>query len=395
MIKTKRFSFSAIYFFGWAALATYALDFVYYSEKIGFTSSEIGFIYAVKVLLGIALQPLFGFICDYIKSTRKILILMGAASILLSIFLPTASAKLAILLIVFGNVAAICAFMPLLDSWAARECIDEEKFHFGSLRMWGSIGFAIVAFIYGRMSMNFDITYMYYGRAIFFVATLLFLFFNQYDDNRQAAASKISAFRRAKEEKPAVRELFAKKEYWLFFIFLFIFCFPISAANTFFPRLLLEKGSTSQIIALFGSINALVEVPFLLYARKLTRKAGSRGLILVGGAFAVMRMVGFAFAPTIPLLLTSHLCIAPYVGFFIPGFIYHSYSIAPKNTQAFTLTTLQGLAIGISGMLSSYFGGIIVESAGIQSMFAYYSIFSIVGFLMYIVISLPKKNSVE
>ena len=389
--RNKQFSFSAIYFFGWAALATFALDFVYYSERVGFTNTNIGIIFSVKMLLAIILQPFYGFICDYIRSTKKILIFMGFSSILLSSFLPLVSSNTIILVIVFLHVITVCSFMPLLDNWVARECIGEEKFHFGTLRMWGSAGYAIVALVYGRMSMNMDIAYMYFGRAFFFIITLFFIYKNQYD----GGGLPVPISQMKKKDKPAVKELLRKKEYWLLFVFLFIFCFPMHAANTFFPRLLLEKGSTNQIIALFGSINALVEIPFLLYAKKLTHKTGSRGLILFGCMFASMRMIGFAFAPSIPLLLLSHLCIAPYVGFFVPGFIYYSYSISPENTQAFTITSLQGLAIGFSGMLGSFLGGLIVDSSGIQSMFAYYSVFSIAGILLFVLTSWRlKKNSI-
>jgi cyanate permease len=204
-----------------------------------------------------------------------------------------------------------------------------------------------------------------------------------------------TVFAAEKKEKPDVKALFSKSEYWLFFIFLFVFCFPINAANTFFPRLLLEKGSSNQIIALFGSINAIVEIPFLLYGKNLARKTGSRGLMLIGCMFTVVRMAGFAFAGSVPLLLLSHLGAAPYVGFFVPGFIYYSYSISPKNTEAFTLTSLQGLAIGFTGMLGSFFSGIIVDSKGIQAMFAYYSLICITGIIIFIFTSvwLKKKSS--
>jgi MFS family permease len=280
--------------------------------------------------------------------------------------------------------------MPLMDTWAARECIGEAKFHFGTLRMWGSMGYAIIAIIYGRLSMSMDITYMYFGRAIFFIITIFFIYKNQFDGN--GLVMPISQME--KKDKPAVRALFAKKEYWLFFIFLFFFCFHVNAANTFFPKLLFEKGSTNQTVALFGSITAILEIPFLLYARRLNRKLGARGLILLGALFSVLRMVGFSFAPSIPLLLAAHLCLAPYVGFFIPGFIYYSHSIAPKHTQAFTLTSLQGLSMSFSGMLGSLIGGVIVDYSGIQSMFAYYSILCILGILMFLATSwwLNRRN---
>jgi len=386
LFRSKYFSFSAIFFFGWAAFATFALDFVFYSEQVGFTSAEIGLIYAVKVLIAILFQPIFGIICDYIRSTKKMLIVMGIAAIFLSAGIPLVTSKVSILILDFTYTIAVCAFMALLDNWAAGECVNEEKFHFGSLRLWGSISFAITAYIYGLLTMRMAVGNMYFGRAIFFAITVIFVFLNQYDKRAVPEPKE-------KKEKPDIKALFSMKEYWLFFVFLFIFCFPINAVNAFFPKLMLDRGSTNYTIALFAAIHAIAEVPFFLYIRKLTKKIGSRGLILIGAVFVIIRMVGFAFAGSVPMLLAAYLCQIPYVTFFGPGLIYYSRSIAPKNTQAFTLTSLQGLAIGISGMLGTYVFGMVADSRGIQSLFAYSAVICITGFALFIVTSfLLKKN---
>ena len=387
LFKTKHFSFSAIYFFGWGAYATFALDFLYYSGKIGFTNTEIGLIYGSKVLLGILFQPLFGLICDYIRSTRKLLLIMSVAAIFLSAGIPLVSSKLSVLVLIFTYTFSVSAFMPLLDNWVASECINEERSHFGALRLWGSLGYAVIAIIYGRMTMYVDIANIFYGRAILFVIVILLVYFNQHETH---AAPKTE-----EKEKPDVKALFSKKEYWLFFIFIFIFCFPIYASNTFFPKLLVEIGSTNQTIAFFSSFNAIVEIPFFLYVRKLSKKIGSRGLILVGCLFSTIRLIGFSFAGSVPLLLAAYLCAAPYVSFFMPGMIYYSYSIAPNNTKAFTLTTLQGFAMGLTGMLGSYIGGLIIDSKGIQPMYAYYSIVCIAGIALFLATSwwLKRGNS--
>ncbi|MDR3020139.1 MAG: MFS transporter [Treponema sp.] len=389
MFNSKRFSFSAIYFFGWAALATFSLDFVFYSEKIGFTNTEIGIIYAVNMLIGILFQPLFGLICDHLRSTKKMLIIMSITAIISSVFLPLAYSKSLVLFLNFAFLFSICAFMPLLDNWVAGACADEQNYHFGSLRLWGSIGYAIVALFYGRMTMYTDIANMYYGRAILFFVAIFIILKNQYDVAHRNDANISST---EKKEKPNVKALFVKKEYWLFFLFFIIFCFPINATNSFFPRLLLEKGSTNEVIALFSSVNALVEIPFFLFLRRLNRRTGSRGLILVGSLFVIIRLIGFTYATSIPMLMIAFSCVAPYVGFFLPGLIFYSRKLAPKNTDAFTLTSLQGFAMGFSQMLGSFFGGIIVDSSGIRTMYFYFTIVSAAGILLFILTSFWLKR---
>jgi PPP family 3-phenylpropionic acid transporter len=274
--------------------------------------------------------------------------------------------------------------MPLFDNWAASECANEKRFHFGTLRLWGSAGYAIVCILYGQITLHTDIIYIFFGRAFFFALTVLFVVFNRNEEKIVIVKTK--------KEKPEVKALFAKKEYWLFFVFIFIFCLPINAVNALFPRLLLDKGSTHNTIAMFSSINAFVEIPFFLLLSKLNKRTGSRGLMLIGSIFVVFRLIGFTFADSIPLLMLSYLCVIPYVCFFLPGFIFYSRSIAPKNTEAFTLTSLQGIAMGFSGMLGNYVGGLIIDSKGIRTMYLYYTIVCITGILLFIITSWWLKN---
>ena len=384
LIKNTHFSFGAIYFFGHAANATFALDFVFYSQRIGFSNSEIGLIFACKILIGILFQPLFGIVCDYLRSPKRMLLVMALAALSLSAGIPLAPNRLILLIIDFSYTFAACAFMPLVDNWVVSECADEKEFNFGKLRLWGSIGFALMAFVYGRITMYVDVANMYYGRAILLTATAIFIYLYHQEKAHT---------RKEKKEKPDIKGLLVKKEYWLFFAFLFIFCFPLNAAGSFLPRLLLDRNLTNQYIALFLSINAIVEIPFFLYVRKLTHRAGSRGLLLIGGLFVIVRLLGLTFAGSVPLLLVANMCTAPYISLFMPGLIFYSRSISPPNTSAFALTSFQGLAIGLAGTLGTLIAGVIIDLHGIRNMYLYSSILCIMGITLFIMTSFWLKKS--
>ena len=383
-LKGKKFLFSALYFGGFAAFATFALDFVFYSEKIGFTNTEIGLIFAVKLLMGILFQPLYGFLCDYLKSTRIVLLFMCVLSALLSALIPLAPNKLILLCIDFAYTFSTCALMPLIDNWVVSESVNDSKIAYGKVRLWGSIGFAITAAIYGRITMFIDISNIYYGRAIFFVLLIILICLNNSETAHVPGSSQ--------KEKPDIAALFRKKEYWLFFTFLFIFFFPVMASGNFLPRLLLEMGTTNQTIALFNSLNAILEIPFFLGVRRLSKKIGPRGLMLIGGIFMTLRLVGLSSASSVPLLLAANFCFVPYITLFMPGFIFYSHSIAPNNAKAFALTSLQGFAMGLAGMLGSYFSGLIVDYQGIRYLYLYGSILCIIGVVLFVFSSLLLRE---
>ena len=77
-----------------------------------------------------------------------------AAVLLLSIPLY---GKIIVVALVLATVTFFeSALMPLLDSWVVKGIAEEESISYGSIRLWGSIGFAFTAFLVGKIiSYNF------------------------------------------------------------------------------------------------------------------------------------------------------------------------------------------------------------------------------------------------
>ena len=371
----KRTVFSVTYFLVWAGLAASAIDFIFYSQQIGFTNTEIGMLNASMALVGIAIQPVVGLLCDYMGGTRKMLLVLLTCGMSLSAVLPLAGTKPAVVAIVACYTLFMCSFMPLFDNWVARECIGQEGFHYGSIRWWGSLGFAIVAFTYGRLSMLGDVSFAYWGRSILLGLTLLMVLLYKHENSAKKQDTSTKTGKKA--DKPQVKELFSSKEYWLLILFMFLVTLPMSGANSFFPALILENGGSNSHIGLANALNAIIEIPFFLFSRRLTQKVGARGLMLVGTSFLFLRMCGFAFMGNVPGLLVSHFLIAPYVSFFNIGFIYYVYSIAPPKTETFAQTAIQAFSVGFAGVMGNFLGGIVIDHLGIHTL--YYITMCLVG----------------
>ena len=388
--SNKRVVFSVTYFLVWSGLAASAIDFIFYSQKIGFSNTEIGMMNACFALIGIAVQPIVGLICDYLGSTRKTIMVLLSCGILFSTLLPFATSKIFVAIIVGCYTMFMCSFMPLYDNWVARECIGQD-YHYGSIRLWGSLGFAIIAFIYGRMSMGGNVAVAYWGRASLLALTLLMVFLYKHENSARKESTKTGK----QADKPQVRELFSSKEYLLLILFMFLVSLPFSAANSFFPALILERGGANSTIGLANALNAIIEIPFFLFARRLTQKVGARGLMLVGTLFVFMRLFGFAFVGNVPGLLVSHFLIAPYVSFFNIGFIYYVYSIAPPKTETFAQTAIQAFSVGFAGMTGNFLGGMVIDHFGIQTL--YYIAFGLVGcaLMLFLCTSYWLKHRVE
>ncbi|HZJ57533.1 MAG TPA: MFS transporter [Clostridia bacterium] len=384
----RNWTFAIIYFFAWAAYATFTLDFIFYSQQIGFNNIEIGILYSTLGLIGIMSQPIFGYISDYFQSTRKVLMGSLTFGIGLSMLLPFVKDKMTVRIIAMVYTVFMSSFMPLLDNWVASSCIGEQKGNYGYIRLWGSVGYAIMAFVYGKLTMSIDVSNIYFSRGALFVIVFIFIYTFRHEDmldKNEVMSDRHEGILESerKKDRPNIKGLFSNKEYILFIIFAFVFSFPLNAASTFFPSLLLEIGGTNATIGFAGSINAIVEIPFFLYTQKLGKRMGHKGLMFVGCVFMCMRMFGFIFAKSIPGLMVAYFFMAPYTSFFAPGMIYYIHSISPPNTQVVAQTIIQAFAMGSAGMIGNYLAGYFIDSYGIRAMYKYGTVICIAAVVFF------------
>ncbi|MCL2056653.1 MAG: MFS transporter [Oscillospiraceae bacterium] len=368
--QNKRWVFSLIYFFVWAGFATFMIEFLFYSQRLGMTNTQIGLLSASMGLAGMVMQPVMGYVCDYLRTTRKVIMVLLIFGVLFSLMLPSAGASgsiPAVIAVVAGYTVFMCSFMPLLDNWVARECIGQESFHYGSVRWWGSLSFAAAAYSYGRLSMTPYLPFAYYGRAFFLTLTLLCIFLYKYENI--AVKQKKGGGQAAGESKPSIKALFSVREYILLMIFMFMISLAFTSSSSFFPALMLARGGNNAMIGMAGSINALIEIPFFLYSRRLTNRFGPRGSMLTGILFMCARLAGFAFIGSPGGILLAYFLVAPYVGLFQSGFIYYVYSIAPRGSETVAQTMIQAASMGLAGMLGSSLGGIVIDSLGIDILY--------------------------
>jgi PPP family 3-phenylpropionic acid transporter len=170
-------------------------------------------------------------------------------------------------------------------------------------------------------------------------------------------------------DKPRIKELFTSKEYLLLVLFMFLFTLAFNSASNFFPALALARGGSNSALGLAGSMTSLIEIPFLLFSRKLTNRFGPRGMMLMGACCVALRLVGFAFMQSMGGLVFAYLLVAPYVGLFNTGFIYYVYSIAPPKTETLAQTTIQAFSSGLAVMLGNFLGGYVIDSLGIDMLY--------------------------
>jgi len=321
----------------------------YMNSVLGFTGSQIGWIYTTTAL-GAMISPLFvGYIADRLFSTERvlgILHLIGGLCLFLSAgqetFMP---------LMVLLVVNALC-FMPTLalaNSLAFRNIDDPDKF--SRIAVWGTIGWIvsglIVGFVLGDATKSFF--YLAGGGAL---AMGLYSFTLPHTPPKGAeeAGGDVLGLR-------ALR-LLMEPSFLLFAVSVLLISIPLTFyftwANAFLVETERPKPTALMTLAQCSEIVVMIVMPWFI------GRIGLKNVLVIGMAAWVLRYLFFAslsFPLIIVGLLLHGFC---YCFVFVASFIYADKK-APRDMSASAQSFIAFLMWGVGMFIGARLAGITGE----------------------------------
>lgn len=384
---------STLEFAFWSASACYYAYIVMYLSRRGYSNTAIGAIMSLTAIISIISPPIWGYISDRTKSINKVIaacILLTAVSI---IVLPFLNQLWAITVIM-----AIIAFTdspnsPLLDSLVMQNMHRMTNTSYGSIRLWGSIGYAIVAYAVG-------VLIEVYGSGIMFISYCFFAIFvikivlslpNPAAEIVEADAVYVT------DSKPDVKVLFSNPRFVLFLVFGSLLFTPHKASMTFLPQLFNTIHGTSAQLGAAWFISAASEAPILFLGQRLNARYKPLQIILISSVFFIARQFIYAFTYAPWLAILNQILQGLSFGLFLTGTVYYINETAPEGLKATAQAIATASYMGVSGILGNYLGGVIIDHFGIYFMYKAGIILDIIaasGFMIFLII-FSKKETLE
>lgn len=376
--NSKLIRFTSLEFFFWATMSTYYPFLVVFLIYKGYNSTVIGTILAINSLVVVLAQPFWGMASDWVRSVKKVFILCLATSGCIILTLPLYQS-----VFVIGLVLAIITFFesamgPLLDSWVIQGIQSEENITYGNIRLWGSLGFSIVAYIAGTIVDYTSIFMIFPIFAVLAAVTIVF-------------SIKVKSDEPIEHFSPAdlkIGKLIKNYNYVIFVIFALTLFIPHRGSLLFLAKLMEQLGGTQEEFGLCFSVMALSEVPIFLFSQRLIKKYKPVHLILVSTVFFVLRQVFFllASAPIHVILLQT--LQGPAFALFLTGTVYYIDSLAPQELKSTAQTLASAVFFGGSGIIGSYGGGWFIDHLSLRQMYQVGIVISIVVSVLF-VLSFP------
>ena len=261
---------------------------------------EIGLIVSIGSVVGLIAAPAWARMSAQSKHPLRLLqvalVLMGVLTIILS------QQRVFLWLSFFFTlrVLAGAGISPLSDALALR-VTAVLKAGYGSVRVWGSIGWAVLVLSSGWLNDHFGIQSAFIGSALAMGAAAVLLIFVKRADSltRPAAGSPKASFRLVAGRILRHRGLVGLG------IMLVIIGFGNIGVTQFENIYLSQLGARDSLIGVASMVGSVVEIPGMLWADFMVRRHSPAAILLVSLAISCgLRLLVFFF-PSVFLIIAA------------------------------------------------------------------------------------------
>ncbi|MCH9740102.1 MAG: MFS transporter [Epsilonproteobacteria bacterium] len=248
-----RLYLSLFYFFYFALVGVYVIFMPKVLLDFNYTKVEVGIIYAAAPFMRFLLPFIFKY---FINLSQKVYLSSLLLTLLAtSLFLGTVENFYFYLLanLLFG--AAMGVSLPFVETIALQRISKEE---YGKIRLWGSVGFILIALWLGEfLSSEYEALYYLLGTAFF---TLIFGFFVLKFDTHSS------------HEEQANDKSFSISQYWAFWMSVFLMQVAFGGFYNFFTIYETDHGVSLQVVSWMWTFAVVCEIIMLYFQGGLLQR---------------------------------------------------------------------------------------------------------------------------
>ena len=388
-----RFAFSWVTILFETAYTATAFNTLLLQEQ-GFNSAEVGVILAVFSIVGIIAPPFWGYLADRIRSIPKAFIIVLCLQGMMVAFLPVSGG------IKIGGLSLLAISMPfsnfvrqpslsLVDAWMIQAVnTTEGRVPYGSVRLWGSIGWAVACLIMTKIADWTSVVMPFYlcGLICIFIA---FWF---------SVLTKKLTLREPKEKdiEPVdhVNPIVLFKNYYFVWILIFNLILTISSNSSFnfIPYMFTEIGADPNLGAASVGIKALMEVPLMFAGAYLMRRFSMPSMIATVGLMYFVEQSLYSLATSASMIIGVQLIQGLAYGLYVSCSVDYAYKLAPKSLTA-SAQSFMWMSNAVGTVLSNLLGGWLIGIIGAGGFYRFNSVIVLIGFMLFI-LSFPFGEKV-
>ncbi len=370
----------ALFYFGFFGAVGMFLPFlnVYFQQELGFSGRQIGLLAIFAPLMTLLFAIPVASLADRRRWRIRILTIAigGYGTMMLLNSLPQTFVLVALLW--FITTVTMSPIIPLADSLIVRMSL-RNKLNYGSMRLWGSFGFAMASAIGGVLWGIFGFGIMFVTVGILFLL-LPVLAFNLDEDPTKA-----------RKEAGDVSFWDIRRDTGLMVLMgtAFFAGVSLSISIMFDGIYMTSLGGTKFMIGIMFSMTAFGELPMMYYRERLARVFSDSTTLLFAYGVLLVSYVGYVLAWQPWMIVLTAATKGMGFGLFLPSGIQFISKRVPEHWSSTVQSVFNASMFGVAPLLAGPLGGELFDRFGPKAIYLCASL-SVAGAACILVIAIIR-----
>ena len=399
MVK-RYYSYVGIYIFTYLAIGMILPLLGQYMAAIGFNGIQIGIVTAAGTAVGIGASPFWGYRSHHSKDSTRIVLFLCIITTLIIVGMIFLKEYIVFLLAYAAFAFFQTPIMPLTDAMSL-----EARVPFGAVRKWGAIGFAAGVLIAGQLADITSLVIIFplcaFGYTAAWITMVRLRVLRKKDKIAAETKKTLAAFNENITDQEHVTQnkkhgnygiLFKNKRLMALLFSAFFICGTNVANNTYFGFLYKDVGGSIAGIGVAFLLMCGAEAPFMAWADRLSSKFSMEKLILFSMIISALRYLWYSTGPAPELLIGTFFLQGMVNGIVLVEFVRYIIKLVEPAMIGMAMTLYQAVSSNCSSILCQLIGGTILEHYNGIKVYLFFSIYNMIGIILYIVFGLYKGN---
>lgn len=345
------------YFWYYAAIGTFMPFAALYYRSLGFSGLQVGALTALPAL-GVAISgPIWGAVSDSLAIHRPMLRVALAVGAMVALATSQVSAFAPVFALVAMLALASVPVAPLLDSYGMT-IGDRFGLSYGSLRVWGSIGYMALVLILGQLMGDRVSPLLLGAHAACLGLTLV----------------SVIGLPRLAERRPrpllgGLGEIRRNRPLLLLLVVSYLMSSGSAIMNVFLGIHLEDLAGTANLVGPAFAISAASELPIVAFGGWFLARLGAPRLIALSLIVYAVRFIAFSTIPVAVWILPVQALHGLSFGAFLMASVTLAHRLAGRGNEATAQALLTAMSFGFGSITGSLAGGALLDRIGTVGLF--------------------------
>lgn len=384
-----------------AVVGGYATTFLLYKD---FTTTEIGFAFAMASIISIIIQPPIAAFADKTKSIsiRQINMFFMFIGLVAGIIMFLANNYKSVVLITYIIIRCIQITLGALINSLAMEYVNKGyQINYGLARGMASLAFAIFSTILGFLISRKNPDLLMPIFILLYIILMISTYYFRLDTMGEGQESyiikdksvSIDPRNKIKDKSEEIIEknisssgliefLKNNKLFTVFVIGFALVSYSEVTINTYLINIIDDVGGDSESLGTALAIAAICELPVMFSFSRLLTRIKCSSLIKISAFFYFLKALTTLLATNIFMVYFAQALQMFSFAIFIPASVYYVNAIIPKKDSVKGQTILSVAIQAIAGVLANVVGGRLQDLHGTSLMLLVGTLVTLVGMLI-------------